>query len=776
MRLLDADCRPAGLSRIRAQARRFAARFGACPGPGAPRAVDAVVRELRAQPRADVVRRRRRRADRRAPRTGRGSPRGCRSAASYDGPAAGRWSRRRGARPTGACCSCARAASPMARLAGSAWGSPRPGSATCRDAPRRAGSRSSASLGAATTRHARPTRPRPSTPHGSSARAAAPSSTGGDRPAVDEVLADPRLPRLARRRPVAGGAGPAARRARAGRRRRAGCRSRWSTRDPPAAARRHPPAQARPRPARARCGTQVAAADVVVHAGDWVDLATLRAPRTSAPPAWWPCWGNNDGPELRERLPEVAVSTLGGLRFEVVHETGEHAGSRGPVRGGPPRGRRPRVRSQPHPVGHHDAAWAAPAQPGLADRPAAAAVLHLPHPDGRRRRAERRRAAPARAAREVASSAMWEPEPGWVALPGGAGASTVGVWRTAVGDSPVVVKRLSAPLRHDPGQLSDPRHFAYWRREADVAGHGHRLEHRRALRRAGHGRGGRRGHHDHPGVGRGRRGDRALRRDVARSLRRLRPAATAFLARGLLRSRLAATDHRAGGWPTLARTTVADIADALWARRGTFLDALDALPQVPQHGDPTLANVPGRRGRRRPGDRLGDPRRRSGRWRPRLLLPRRARGVRAAARRLPDGPARRRRRSRRRRARVPRSPPSTPRWAGPSGRWPGWRRARARWPRSTATPPWLPTCAPCSASSPRSRPCSAGDHPSYGAWRRRRRSGAARGGVDGTAGSGKELLDRTGSFSASAEKLPRRTRPHTRSMSKVSQASIVPWS
>ena len=37
-------------------------------------------------------------------------------------------------------------------------------------------------------------------------------------------------------------------------------------------------------------------------------------------------WGNNDGPELRRRLPEVARVELAGVRFAVVHETGPAAG------------------------------------------------------------------------------------------------------------------------------------------------------------------------------------------------------------------------------------------------------------------------------------------------------------------------------------------------------------------------------------------------------------------------------------------------------------------
>ena len=69
----------------------------------------------------------------------------------------------------------------------------------------------------------------------------------------------------------------------------------------------------------------VEAADVVVHAGDWVDEASLdalsgRARRLLA------VYGNNDGPSLRARLPEIARADLGGLRIAVVHETGPAGG------------------------------------------------------------------------------------------------------------------------------------------------------------------------------------------------------------------------------------------------------------------------------------------------------------------------------------------------------------------------------------------------------------------------------------------------------------------
>jgi hypothetical protein len=69
-----------------------------------------------------------------------------------------------------------------------------------------------------------------------------------------------------------------------------------------------------------------------------------------------------------------------------------------------------------------------------------------------------------------------------------------------------------------------------------------------------------------------------------------------FLARDQLRTRLARTEQRAGGWPTLARTTASDVADHLWKRREEFLALADAVPQVPQHGDPSHTNVPGRVG------------------------------------------------------------------------------------------------------------------------------------------------------------------------------------
>ena len=85
----------------------------------------------------------------------------------------------------------------------------------------------------------------------------------------------------------------------------------------------HVPKRARDLPTQV--WDEVAKADVVMHAGDWVETALLdaleaRARRLVA------CWGNNDGEALRARLPERADVTLDGLRFTVTHETGGSAG------------------------------------------------------------------------------------------------------------------------------------------------------------------------------------------------------------------------------------------------------------------------------------------------------------------------------------------------------------------------------------------------------------------------------------------------------------------
>jgi putative phosphoesterase len=85
----------------------------------------------------------------------------------------------------------------------------------------------------------------------------------------------------------------------------------------------HVPQRARELPARV--WREVDEADVVVHAGDWVDVSLLdelegRSRRLVG------VAGNNDGPGLWARLPEVATAELDGVRFAVVHETGPAKG------------------------------------------------------------------------------------------------------------------------------------------------------------------------------------------------------------------------------------------------------------------------------------------------------------------------------------------------------------------------------------------------------------------------------------------------------------------
>jgi putative phosphoesterase len=69
----------------------------------------------------------------------------------------------------------------------------------------------------------------------------------------------------------------------------------------------------------------VEGADVVVHAGDWVDVALLDALEARAARLVG-VYGNNDGPLLRARLPEVATVELDGVRMAVIHETGPSGG------------------------------------------------------------------------------------------------------------------------------------------------------------------------------------------------------------------------------------------------------------------------------------------------------------------------------------------------------------------------------------------------------------------------------------------------------------------
>ena len=298
--------------------------------------------------------------------------------------------------------------------------------------------------------------------------------------------------------------------------------------------------------------------------------------------------------------------------------------------------------------------------------------------------------------------------------PGGTGTSTVGVWRTVLGGQPGrgQAARGARPATTRPSSATrgtSPTGGA----SADVVTAGivgatpglRAPAGRRSRRTPRASRSSRSGSRTPPTAG------CSSRTRWAGS-----PAPTSatqpWLARDQLRDRLARVERR-GGWPTLARTTVADVADHLWrrreraARRGSTRcrrcrsTATRRRPTCPAAtGDDvvaidwgTLGHGPGRR---RPRLLRRSPRARSSSrcstptcsgcptglaTRDEVALGARVdRGLhRAEPRRVGAGPGRRRR--------------------GRAGR------------RSTATPPSRRTCGRCSGSSRRSRRCSRREPP-----------------------------------------------------------------
>ncbi len=81
----------------------------------------------------------------------------------------------------------------------------------------------------------------------------------------------------------------------------------------------HIPGRARTLPAAVR--TAADEADLVIHAGDWVSASVLDDLAQHAEVLG--VYGNNDGADLRALLPEIARRDIEGVRFAVVHETGD---------------------------------------------------------------------------------------------------------------------------------------------------------------------------------------------------------------------------------------------------------------------------------------------------------------------------------------------------------------------------------------------------------------------------------------------------------------------
>lgn len=189
---------------------------------------------------------------------------------------------------------------------------------------------------------------------------------------------------------------------------------------------------------------------------------------------------------------------------------------------------------------------------------------------------------------------MWAPDPSWQRVHAG-GPSSAGLWLADRDGESWVVKRLQRPEAGDALRL-DPKHVGWWHREVDVARSPDLL--------------------DGPGIRPGAYG--AIEEDAdgvtlwvrqvegppptalhtARSLgrfasRQMEPPA--WSVRDLLGDRLALAEDR-GGWPTLARTTLADVADRLWGRRTHWLEESRSGAFGRHHGDAVPANFPGVRG------------------------------------------------------------------------------------------------------------------------------------------------------------------------------------
>ncbi|MCW2761123.1 MAG: aminoglycoside phosphotransferase family protein [Marmoricola sp.] len=190
---------------------------------------------------------------------------------------------------------------------------------------------------------------------------------------------------------------------------------------------------------------------------------------------------------------------------------------------------------------------------------------------------------------------MWEPDPSWHQLPGAGGPATQGVWVAESEGRRWVVKRLVAPHERS-GPLTNPSHAGYWRREAEVARDPAVV--------------------DGPGLvpsefGPVEEDDEGLTvwsleqagepptgLFVARALGRFAAAEHAvpsWASRELLADRLAMAEER-GGWRTLSRTTLADVADNLWQRRGHWLARCTEGPVGRVHGDAVPANFLASRG------------------------------------------------------------------------------------------------------------------------------------------------------------------------------------
>ena len=169
------------------------------------------------------------------------------------------------------------------------------------------------------------------------------------------------------------------------------------------------------------------------------------------------------------------------------------------------------------------------------------------------------------------------------------------MWLARIDGREWVVKRLEAPS--EPAwAVSDPSHAGYWRREVEVA-HDSGVVDGPGLVPPEFGA----VQEDPDGVTlwtRAEVGEPPTGLFVARALGRFAAAEHAsppWAAKQLLADRLEMARAR-GGWPTLARTTVADVADLLWKRADHWLSRCAEGPQGRMHGDAVPSNFVSSRG------------------------------------------------------------------------------------------------------------------------------------------------------------------------------------
>ncbi len=200
--------------------------------------------------------------------------------------------------------------------------------------------------------------------------------------------------------------------------------------------------------------------------------------------------------------------------------------------------------------------------------------------------------------------------------------------------------RPAHDLTHEEPGLADPRHFAYWRRAADVACRTRR-RHRGCPRATDGGERGRRGRHARAGLGARRRAERPLRGRLPGPVRRgrpgrpglagARPAARPAAAYRAPRRLAHAVPHpdRGRRRPPVAASTRAARRPRRAARRSPSTATRDAETSSASTATPWWPSTGGRWGSGPVGGDLG------------YLALVGARGARAPAGGLPDRPARR---------------------------------------------------------------------------------------------------------------------------------------